>query len=57
MRLLAIDIGNTSIKIALFYENSIQDIRENLSDLELINYLNSKKIDKFIVSSVIKIQN
>jgi len=51
---LAIDIGNTTSKIALFDKNQLVEFNDNVDLNKVISWINKKHIDKAIVSSVKK---
>lgn len=52
---LVVDIGNTSVKLALFNNDVlVQQSRVKLNELSLINqFINKQKVDKAIVATVI----
>ncbi|MCH8317743.1 MAG: type III pantothenate kinase [Bacteroidetes bacterium] len=49
---LAIDIGNTTTKIALFDKNQLVEFNDNVDLNKVISWINKKQVDKAIVSSV-----
>ncbi len=51
--IITCDVGNTSIKTALFNDNEIYELQTFNESAKLFNYLNAKSPDKFALSSVV----